>query len=168
MKPLVFLETLTLRSLLLCAGAFSGAMLAGALVAQYGFGLYPCHLCVLQRYPYVAVIVLVAAVYWLPPKWQWRALLLCGALFLLDAGIAFYHTGVELEWFPGPDACASNSSGEQTLEEMRRSIMEAPLVSCSQAMAYIFGLSLAAWNMIFATAATVLTYVVAARKHSAR
>lgn len=163
MKPPAFFKALTVRSLLLCFGAFSAAMLSGALIAQYGFGLYPCHLCVLQRYPYVAVIAVVAIVYWLP-RWQWLALWLCGGLFLLDAGIAFYHTGVELEWFPGPDACSSNGSGGETLEDMRRAIMEAPLVSCSQAMAHVFGLSLAAWNALFATSAAVLTVMAAIKK----
>lgn len=153
------ITVLTPRQLLLACGMFSAAMLSGALVAQYGFGLYPCHLCLLQRYPYVAVIALMALAYRLTPRRQWQVLWLCAGLFLLDAGIAFYHAGVEMEWFAAPDSCASVSAGGETLEDLRRQIMEAPLVSCSQAMAYVFGLSLATWNTLFATAAAALTFV---------
>ena len=30
------------------------ALLLGALVAQHGFGLYPCEMCMWQRWPHVA------------------------------------------------------------------------------------------------------------------
>ena len=70
--------------------------------------------------------------------------------------IACYHTGVEYGWFKGPDAC-SNTGGEMTIEEMRAAIMAAPLVTCDQAMAYIFGLSMAAWNAMMAFAAGAAT-----------
>lgn len=135
-------------------------MLFGALIAQYGFGLFPCHLCLLQRYPYLAVIGLALLAYGIfPPRFLPYAALFCGGLFLLDAGIAFYHTGVELQWFPGPSGCASPTTGGETLEDMRRALMEAPLVSCSQAMAHILGLSLAAWNALFASAAAIAMFI---------
>lgn len=148
------------RQILLFASGFSVAALAVALVAQYGLELHPCHLCIYQRYPYaiIALIGLLAA-------WrgsldvQKKAVLVCAALFFVDAGIAFYHTGVELQWFPGPSGCTSSSTGGESLEELRRQIMEAPLVACDQPMAYFFGLSFAGWNTITACCAGILTLV---------
>ena len=32
--------------------------LAAALVAQFGFGLHPCHFCLLQRYPYLVALLM--------------------------------------------------------------------------------------------------------------
>jgi len=85
-------------------------------------------------------------------------IIICGLLLLVDFGIAFYHTGVEYGWFKAPDGCSSGNTSNMTLEEMRAAIMAAPLVSCSQAMAYIFGFSMAAWNALLAFAAGLATF----------
>ena len=157
------LAKITTRGALLLAALFSAAMLGSALVAQYGFNLHPCELCIAQRYPYALIIILgPGAAFGLQPgRLQRYALWAVALLFITDAGIAFYHSGVELGWFPAPDACSSNSVPGQTLEEMRQAIMEAPLVHCDQAMVHIFGLSLAAWNSIAAMIAGVLTIYLA-------
>ena len=139
---------------------FSALMLAAALVAQYGFHLHPCDLCLLQRYPYAAIIVIgMGGCFLSSAVWQRRLLWLICLLFLTDAGIAFYHAGVEAGWFPGPGGCSSASTGGETLEELRRQIMNAPLVTCDQAMAHILGLSLAAWNAIAALGAALMTII---------
>ncbi len=156
------LEKITLKRLLILMAAASLAMLAAALIGQYGFGWYPCDLCLKQRYPYAAIIVLglVGAWFVKSPKALFSIACLCVLLFVADAGVAFYHTGVEMQWFTGPTACSNTNTGEQTLEEMRAAIMNAPLVSCDQAMATIFGLSLAAWNFIAATCFSLLSICV--------
>ena len=136
-----------MRALLWVAAALSASFLAFALVSQYGFGLFPCELCIKQRVPY-ALIMLVAGLAALlrvgEKKARWLVGL-CVVLFLADAGIAFYHAAVEMHWIQGPSSCTS-STAPQTLEEMRKAIMEAELVSCDQPMAHVMGLSMAAWN----------------------
>jgi len=160
-----YIEKLTLRRLLQLAAMFSVAALLLALIAQYGFDLHPCHLCILQRYPYAAIAVIALLAAWRgSPKWQLYALYICAVLFFLDAGIAFYHAGVELHWFPGPSGCTSASTGKESLEELRKQIMEAPLVTCDQAMIHIFGLSMAAWNTLAAAFAGVATLALTRRK----
>lgn len=112
----------------------------------------------MQRVPYVAVIIiaLLAAKLAKSSRALLYFVLLCTVLFAVDAGIAFYHAGVELDIFKGPDACSNTSTGgEQTLEEMRAAILNAPLVSCKQAMAYFLGISLAAWNGLAACMFTI-------------
>jgi disulfide bond formation protein DsbB len=162
------IDKLSPKRLLLLAAGFSLAMLAAALVAQYGFHLNPCHLCLLQRYPYAAIAVLALLAAWRgSPKIQLYALFACAALFFTDAAIAFYHTGVEYHWFPGPSGCTNTATGAETLEEMRAQIRNAPLVTCDQAAAYFFGLSMAAWNFLAATGAGAATLCAALRKKSA-
>ncbi len=144
----------------LCA-LFSFAALASALVAQYGFNLHPCPLCIYQRIPYAIIAVIGVFAYFLRGKnGKYYLAVACAALFFADAGIAVYHTGVEYGWFPAPTTCSSSGGIGQTLEEMRAAIMGAPLVTCAQAMAYIFGLSMAAWNALAAAAAFVATSFV--------
>lgn len=130
--------------------AFSTAMLGGALIAQYGFSLYPCELCLYQRYPYVAIVMVGLLGLRASEIWRRRLLWLCVALLMVDAGIAAYHTGVELGLIKGPSGCSASSMAGDSLEELRKQIMNAPLVTCDQAMGYVFGLSLAAWNALMA------------------
>lgn len=144
------------RRLIRLLAAFSAALLGGALAGQYGLRWYPCELCLYQRYPYAAIILLGVASFYVREAATLRAMLwLCVALLAVDAGIAVYHTGVEAGLWPGPSGCASDSTGGKTLEQMRAEILGAPLVSCSQAMAYVLGLSLAAWNALLASAACI-------------
>lgn len=140
------------RRLVWLAAAYSAVMLAVALVSQYGFGLYPCELCLAQRVPY-ALIVALGVGAWLvrsPKVWMWMALGVT-ALFFVDAGIAYYHFGVELHIFKGPSACTA-STEPQTLEEMRAALLNAALVSCDQPMLHVLGLSMAGWNALAACA----------------
>jgi disulfide bond formation protein DsbB len=151
----------TVKQGLLLSGGFAAAALLAALTAQYGFSLHPCDLCIYQRYPYLAIVLLAGLAFFLKnPGLQRGALWICVLLFLLDAGIAGYHTAVEYGWVTGPSACSSSDSGNMTLEEMRAAIMNAPLVSCSQAMAYFFGLSMAAWNAIAASVMALVIFLV--------
>lgn len=152
------LLSLNLRCILRLVAVFSVLMLGFALAGQYGMGWHPCELCLLQRYPYAAIIVLGAAGFLVRSERTMRYMVwFCVALLLLDAAIAFYHAGVEWGIFKGPDACSADSAGGKTLEQMRAEILGAPLVTCAQAMAYIFGLSLAAWNALLAFCAALAT-----------
>lgn len=147
------------KLLLLQAFAAFGALVV-AWVSQYGFALFPCELCMFQRYPYMAIVVVGATVaLFAPAKFCKWAAVFCAALFALDAGIAAYHTGVELDFFAGPTACSGGAASGQTLEEMRAAIMNAPLVSCKQAMGYFLGLSMAMWNGFYATTCFILSVV---------
>lgn len=144
----------SLRPVLLFLSLLSAAVLGTALVAQYAFGLPPCDLCIMQRYPYAAVIILGAGGFLFVRSsrvFVWLVLLSSLAL-ATDAGIAWYHAGVEIGLFPGPEACSSTGDGALTLEEMRRQIMSAPLVPCNEAPMRWMGLSLAGWNGVIATA----------------
>ena len=68
------------------------ALLGGALVAQYGFGLPPCEMCWWQRYPHIVALAL-AALAWLTKR---DALVALAAVAILVSGaIGAFHAGVE-------------------------------------------------------------------------
>ncbi len=142
------------RRLLLAVVAASALALAGALVSQYGFGLHPCELCLFQRVPYALLAVFGALAAW---RLHGRRVLrmacwLAAAALLIETGLAWYHAGVEKGIFPGPDACSGGSKAGDSLEELRRQIMEAPLVACNQVMFEWMGISMAGWNGIVSLA----------------
>lgn len=126
--------------------ALPAALLGGAYVSQYGFGLYPCEMCWWQRYPHFAALGLAAAGLSVPPYRLWTAL---AALAILASGlIGGFHAGVEYGWWEGITRCAiSVEAGGDPLA----AIMSAPLVRCDTAPWSLFDISLAGWNFIVST-----------------
>jgi len=163
-----FIQKSPQRALLLALSAISAGMLGVALIAQYGFGLYPCELCMLQRYPYVAIVALgiFGAIVAKTPHHLRIMVWLCALLLLADAGIAAYHAGVETGLFPGPAACTSSDKPGETLEEMRAAIMNAQLVPCDQPMAHVLGISMAGWNAIAASLLFIGTIIIVRKQKS--
>ncbi len=150
----------------------SAGVLAAALVFQYGFGYQPCILCIWQRWPYVAVLVFFVATQVFR---QWRgvgdALLVASGLALLtNAGIAFYHVGVEFHWWAGTAGCGSPGVA-LTLAELRAQVMQAAVVHCDEIQWTLFGISMAGYNVmislvlaLFAFASARVAYVHADRR----
>lgn len=146
--------------------AASIIVLGTALLSQYWGGLQPCKLCIWQRWPYVATIALsLVALLGLGGIGVRRALVaLCGAVFAIGAGIAFYHAGVEQGWFAGPSSCSGDSTaGAQTVEDLRRMLMAQPVVRCDEIPWSLFGISMAGYNAIVSAALAVAGLYAASR-----
>ena len=130
--------------------------LGSAYIAEYGFGLKPCVLCLYQRIPY-AVIGLIAILglllsHSIPCH---RCLLFFSALtFLTGASIAGYHVGVEYHWWEGP-GCGGGGLGA-TIDELKSIIMDAPSVRCDQPAFVFLGLSMAGWNFFYSLGLALL------------
>ena len=150
------------RSLLiLLAAAGSTALLAGAFAFQYIGGLAPCHLCLLQRYPHAAAVVIGALALALP---RLTLLPVAGALAALTtAGIGAYHSGVERHWWEGPSTCTSGAISGISAKDLLAQIQAAPVVQCDQVAWQMLGLSMASWNMLAALVLVVI-WIMAARK----
>jgi len=133
------------RKIALFAGFSSIAMLMGAFAFQVFGGMPPCHLCILQRWPHGIAFVIGLAAFAFPNRWLYA---LGGLTVLVGAGVAFYHTGVELHWWLGPTTCTSQSTTGLSPDELFTQIMQAPLVRCDEIPWSMFGLSMAAWNGI--------------------
>lgn len=134
------------------------ALLGGAYLSQYGFGMWPCEMCWWQRYPHFAGLALALAAFLRPPG---RVFVALAALAILASGlIGFYHAGVEYGWLPGLTACTSEVAlGGDPLE----AIMNAPLVRCDQVQWELLGISLAGFNFLISTAAALTIFVVLRR-----
>jgi disulfide bond formation protein DsbB len=142
----------------------SAIVLGSALMSQYWGGLAPCELCLLQRWPWAAAILvaLLALVAGSRPALPWVALVLA-IVFALSVGFAFYHVGVEQHWFAGPSACTASGGGALTLEEMKRQIIGTAPVLCDRVQWSLFGVSLAGWNLLASLGMAAVCAVVFAR-----
>jgi disulfide bond formation protein DsbB len=127
----------------------STVVLCAALASQYWGGLAPCELCLVQRWPWGAAIVIsfVATMVGSRPALPWVALLLA-AVFVASMGLALYHFGVEQHWFAGPTACSGSATAADTVEALKAQILRQQPVRCDEPAWLLWGVSLAGWNIL--------------------
>lgn len=126
-------------------------LLAGAYLAEYGFGLFPCEMCWWQRWPLFAAVPLALLGGLVPPRRLWTALAAGG---LATSGfIGAFHAGVEYGWWEGITGCATmvGTGGGSALDN----ILGAPVVRCDLAPWSLLGISLAGWNALFSTGSAI-------------
>lgn len=139
---------MTGKQLSLLAGGGSAALLIAALGFQAA-GYAPCELCILQRWPHLAAVV-IAALVWLT-GWV-RALAVLGMIAAAVAtGLAVYHAGVEWQIWAGPSHCSGGVGdlASMTTAELMSRLQSAPVVRCDEIAWSLFGISMAGWNAIF-------------------
>jgi disulfide bond formation protein DsbB len=125
----------------------SAALLGGAFAFQYIGGLQPCTLCIWQRWPHAAAILIgVLALTLL----RGRPMVALGMLAALTAaGLGVYHAGVEIGVFEGLTSCSSGSiSGIAVGDLLNPDVDVAAPVPCGEVVWSLFGLSMAGWNAL--------------------
>ena len=133
------------RTLVILAAGGSAALLLAAFGFQHLGGMAPCKLCLWQRWPHAAAVLIGAACL----AFGQRALAWAGALAAAaTAGVGIYHAGVEQGWWPGPTTCTSGPVGGLSTDELLNQIMAAPLVRCDDIPWQLMGLSMAGWNAV--------------------
>ena len=138
------------RTAQLLAIAVPAALLTGAYISQYVFGLPPCEMCWWQRYPHFIAIPLALAALVIPPRRLWVSL---AAVAVIVSGlIGLFHAGVEYDWWEGITPCAAPpASGGDVLE----AVFNTPLIRCDRAPWTLMGISLAGWNFLISTGAGI-------------
>lgn len=147
--------------LILLAAAGSAGLLLGALAFQYIGGLAPCVLCIYQRWPHLAALIIaVIALMRGGPVWP-----VLGALAVLtSAGIGVFHVGVEQEWWAGLQQCAVNTlDGVSAGDLLNTEITVGAPAACDLVAWSLFGISMAGWNVISSTLIAGI-WLTAARK----
>lgn len=145
------------RRLAIAVSVVSAAALATAYIAQYGFGLKPCILCLYQRVPYALNVVfglLAFLATFRYPRIASLLLLLAALTFFAGAGISGFHAGVEYGWWKGLASCGGDILPQgASIEELRRAlIQQKDIVRCDQAAWTLFGISMAGYNFAVSVA----------------
>lgn len=140
--------------------AVAAATLGAAYTAQYAYDLEPCVLCLYQRVPYAIVGALGIA--GLVSKdvriIRWIALLAVVA-FVVEAGIAFYHVGVEQKWWASAASCGGGLTKLDSTDAFLQALQQKPAKACDEVDWTLFGISMATYNVVAALAFAAAAFV---------
>lgn len=153
---------MTRKTLILLATSGSAALLLGAFGFQHLGGLAPCKLCLWQRWPHAAAILIGAILL----AGGHRLLAWLGALAAAaTAGIGIYHAGVEWGWWPGPTSCTGGGMDLGTMTGGDLLSMDGPMgvVMCDEVVWQMAGLSMAGWNAVISLGLAAI-WIAAARR----
>ncbi len=137
------------------------ALLTFALISQYVFHLLPCVLCLWQRAPYALVTAIAIVSLMIERRWAPWILVSFAVLYVVEAGIAFFHVGVQAEWWAGTSGCGFHSNKGSDIADLYAQIKAAPITSCKDVTWKFLGFSMAFWNVIVASALAVFSAVQA-------
>jgi disulfide bond formation protein DsbB len=140
------------RLVFLALAGISAGALAAAFIGEYVFGLKPCILCLYQRWPFAAVILLciVGTALAKPRGALSKGLFATIALaFFGNAAIAFYHTGVERHWWRSHLEGCVVPPMEGNITDVLAQIAASPPVRCDEIpwTDPVLGLSMANYNV---------------------
>tara|TARA_B100000686_G_C16035984_1_gene592956 strand:- start:1 stop:483 length:483 start_codon:yes stop_codon:yes gene_type:complete len=141
-----FLFTLLVFILLIVASAF---------FIEHELGHQPCRLCLYERIPYFLSILLIIKIFFIK-IYERETLLLLSLVFIISACLAFYHFGIEQNFFEESLACAVDDLSENVTKEELLKQLSQNTISCKNVSFKIFGLSLAAINTIFSLILSVI------------
>lgn len=165
----------------------SGLLLAGAHLFERVGGLVPCILCLDQREAHwtalgVAFAGLVIARLLKSSLGAAAAVGALALVYAVSAGLAFYHTGVEYLFWPGPAICSGGGTEGIDINSIGAALTQkADAPSCTDVQWRFLGVSMAGYNLLasaglfaFTLAAAVaetrrarITRGVAARRYEA-
>jgi disulfide bond formation protein DsbB len=147
----------------------SAAMLGVAHAFQTFGGMAPCELCLKQRTVYwVAGAIAAAAmiVVRLPggPRLREATCWLLALVFLIGAGVAGYHAGVEWKFWPGPQGCTG--AGTVTAAALKDLLSGGgvKLPNCDKPAWVFANLSMAGWNTVASLILVALSVAAAIRE----
>lgn len=131
---------------LVIAGGISTALLVGALLLQHIGGFEPCDLCIWQRWPHLAVIILAfIGLRGVVPRGMLWLILITG---VISVGLGGYHAGIEYGFWAGPNACTTNLAIDGDIKALTQQLLSIPLTRCDEVAWSLFGLSMASWNAL--------------------
>jgi len=127
--------------------AFSILSLSIAYFIQYVLGHKPCNLCLIERIPYIAAIILISLIFILN-RYQKIISSLILIFFIFGAVVSFYHFGIEQGFFSESFVCDLGNSQPTNKEDLLNQLKKAEIVSCKDVTFRFLGLSLATINTI--------------------
>ncbi|MEC7137153.1 MAG: disulfide bond formation protein B [Pseudomonadota bacterium] len=140
--------------------AFSILSLAIAYFIQYILGHKPCNLCLIERIPYLASIILISLIF-IINKFEKVIAGIVLLFFIFGAIVSFYHVGIEQGFFSESLVCDLGASSESlSKEDLLKQLENKTAISCKDVTFRFLGLSLATINTVISILLSAIMSVV--------
>ena len=126
---------------------FSILSLSIAYFIQYVLGHKPCNLCLIERIPYIASVILISLIFILN-KFEKIISIIILLFFIFGAIVSFYHFGIEQGFFNESLVCDLGNNANLSKEQLLKQLESASIVSCKDVTFRVLGFSLATINTI--------------------
>ena len=128
--------------------AFSFLSLSIAYFIQYILGHEPCNLCLIERIPYLASLILISLIF-IINKFEKLISSIVLLFFIFGSVVSFYHVGIEQGFFSESFVCDLGSLKENvSKEDLLKQLQNKTPISCKDVTFTLFGLSLATINTV--------------------
>ena len=126
---------------------FSILSLSIAYFVQYVLDHKPCNLCLIERIPYIASIILISLIFILN-KFEKIISIIILFFFIFGAIVSFYHFGIEQGFFSESLVCDLGNNANLSKEQLLKQLESSSIVSCKDVTFRVLGFSLATINTI--------------------
>ena len=152
---------MTAKQLSVLAALGSAALLIGAYGFQHIGGLLPCKMCLWQRWPHAAAVIIGILALLARRNLAWLGAVAAAT----PGGIGVYHAGVEWGFWPGPSSCSGGGldMGGMSGGDLLSTEGPVSMVMCDEVVWSLIGLSMAGWNAVISFALMAL-WIAAARR----
>ena len=126
---------------------FSILSLSIAYFIQYVLGHKPCNLCLIERIPYIASLILISLIF-IINKFEKIISIIILLFFIFGAIVSFYHFGIEQGFFNESLVCDLGNNTSLSKEQLLKQLENSSIVSCKDVTFRVLGFSLATINTI--------------------
>ena len=126
---------------------FSILSLSIAYFIQYVLGHKPCNLCLIERIPYIASVILISLIFILN-KFEKIISIIILLFFIFGTIVSFYHFGIEQGFFNESLVCNLGNNANLSKEQLLKQLKSSSIVSCKDVTFRVLGFSLATINTI--------------------
>ena len=134
---------------------FSILSLSIAYFIQYVLGHKPCNLCLIERIPYIASIILISFIF-IINKFEKMISIIILLFFIFATIVSFYHFGIEQGFFNESLVCDLGNNTNFSKEQLLKQLKSTSTVSCKDVTFRVLGLSLATINTIISIILSVI------------
>ena len=142
--------------------------ISSALVAEIFFYLEPCRMCLKQREPYYAIILvfLIFTIFKLKNKFWFYGFIQIISIYGLFYSI--WHVGIENNILEGPSECSAGLEISNDVSSLKEQIITKTVISCDEIIWSIFGLSAATINSLLLILIFIINIIYLKNEYSSQ
>ena len=133
--------------------------LIAAYFIQYVLGHQPCNLCLIERIPYILVVLIIILCFF-SKRFEKISLFIISLIFFFATLISFYHFGIEQGFIKESFVCSLEVENSVLTKESILNQLKIRNISCKDVTFKILGLSLATINIFVSLILSVITFKI--------